>query len=480
MADVTHQREDYRNALSSWQMVSDVCAGEKAVKGKGDTYLPRPNPNDKSPENQERYKQYKLRAQFFGATSFTLNGLLGEVFRVDPKLELPALIDYAKDNADGAGVGLFQQTQKTVSEVMQKGRRFIFVDYPETEGVTTRAQQASGQIRAKILTRTAEQVINWKTTVVGSETKLSLVVIEEKQETPTEDGFGEESETIYRVLRLENGVYKVEIHKNDKKSAKWVIDKEYYPTDSSGNNWDEIPGTFIGSKNNDPEIDPIPLYDLASVNLGHYRNSSEYEESIFFTNQPQPVMTGLTESWADKYLSDGIYIGSRSLLMGPANSDFKFVQASPNTLAKEGMDQKEEQMTALGARLVDKGGAAKTVFQTMSENGAQHSVLSVVVANVSEAYTKALVWVARFEGATEEPTIELNNQFLIDELDGPTLTALMALWQGGLLPKSDLQAKLKQAGLIDPAKSQEEIDEETENESAGLGLDDDLSQGGDE
>lgn len=477
MADVTHRHKQYTEALPSWQKVADVCAGEVAVKGKGDDYLPRPNPTDDSERNRERYKQLVERAQFYGATGFTLNGLLGEVFRLDPSLEVPTLIDYIKDNADGAGVGLFQQAQKTVSEVMQKGRMFIFVDYPKTEQPTTRAQQKSGQIRAKIIARPAEKVINWKAETIGGETKLSMVVIEESKEETTEDGFGSEEQKIYRVLRLINGVYTVEIHEQDKKTAKWVISESHIPGDSKGNAWAEIPGLFVGSKNNDPEIDPIPLYDLAAVNIGHYRNSADYEESAHMLGQPQPWISGLSKSWADEYYSEGVYIGMRAPFLLPVGGAFGIEQVQPNTLAKEAMDQKEKQMIALGARLVQKGEAAKTVFQTMSENGAQHSVLSVVVGNVSEAYTKALGWVAQFEGATGEPRLELNNQFLVDDLDGQTLTALMGLWQGGILPKSDLIKKLKRAGFIDPTKSDEEIDEETEVDSAGLGLDD---EGGEE
>lgn len=485
MADVTHKRKDFEKAAPSWQKVSDVCAGEVAVKKKGDTYLPRPNPTDKSTRNQERYKQYKERAQFFGATSFTLNGLLGEVYREDPAIELPQQIDYVQQDADGAGVNIIQQSQRVTSEVMQKGRNCLFVDYPETDGQVTRAQQRERAIRAKIISLNAERVINWKLATVGGAVKLSLVVIEETKEEDTPDGFGTDSKLTYRVLRLVDGIYTVEIYEQEEgSSAKWIVSATYTPTDSKGNYWDEIPFVFVGSKNNDAEIDPIPLYDLAAVNLGHYRNSADYEDSAYLVGQPQPWIAGLNEQWAKEFFGEGVYIGSIAPFLLPVGGAFGIEQVQPNTMVKEAMDQKEGQMSALGARLVQRGEASKTVFQTLSDNGAQHSVLSVVVSNVSAAYTKCLEWVARFEGADGEIEFELNDQFLVDELDGPTLTALMGLWQGGVLPKSDLTDKLKKAGLIDPTKSQEDIDEETESESAGLGLDDDetvdAEEGGEE
>ena len=41
--DVTFQRREFDDAVGDWQLVADVCAGSRAVKAKGTTYLPDPN-----------------------------------------------------------------------------------------------------------------------------------------------------------------------------------------------------------------------------------------------------------------------------------------------------------------------------------------------------------------------------------------------------------------------------------------------------
>ncbi len=46
--------------------------------------------------------------------------------------------------------------------------------------------------------------------------------------------------------------------------------------------WDEIPFTFVGAQNNDPTIDDSPLAALVEINHGHYRNSADYEDSVWF------------------------------------------------------------------------------------------------------------------------------------------------------------------------------------------------------
>ena len=61
---------------------------------------------------------------------------------------------------------------------------------------------------------------------------------------------------------------------------------------------------------------------MAALNLAHYRNSADYEDSVFFNGQPQPWMAGLTEEWRDWLKKEGIVIGSRVILPLPENGSF--------------------------------------------------------------------------------------------------------------------------------------------------------------
>ncbi|MFP3373470.1 hypothetical protein SB756_29340, partial [Pseudomonas sp. SIMBA_068] len=90
-----------------WQLVKRCVAGAREVR-KHDIYLPMPDPENKSPENQARYKQYKKRAMFLNITGRTRTGLLGAVFRKTAELELPAGVEYLKENASGDGTSLEQ------------------------------------------------------------------------------------------------------------------------------------------------------------------------------------------------------------------------------------------------------------------------------------------------------------------------------------------------------------------------------------
>jgi hypothetical protein len=224
--------------------------------------------------------------------------------------------------------------------------------------------------------------------------------------------------------------------------------------------------------NNDAAIDDAPLYDLASINVAHYRNSADYEDSAYFTGQAQPWMSGLTVEWRDWLETQGIYIGSRSPILLPEGGQFGIASASPNTLVKEAMDQKENQMIALGARLVTPGTSVKTATEAQGDNETEHSVLSLAVSNVNEAYIKCLEWISRFMNVSGAANYEINTDFIEHKLDPQMLTALIQSWQSGRLPESDLWSQLRKYGVIDPAKTDDEIKGELESASVGLGLDD--------
>lgn len=475
MADVTFVRDEVVKATPIWSQVADVCAGGAAVKAATTTYLPQPNALDTSEENAERYKQYVARAVFYNATGRTLQSLVGAVFRVDPELQVPGAIEYVGEDVDGAGVSVYQQSQAVLRQVLKIGRHALLVDYPTVDAPASRADMATGKVRATIASYEAKQVTNWRVDRIGSKHVLTMLVLSECREVPTADGFGLQSEDQYRVLRLANGVYTQEIWRKSTEAdskGKWVLaEGPFSVLNGAGGAWQEIPFTFVGSNNNDPNVDPAPLADLTDVNLGHYRNSADYEDSVYLSGQPQLFLAGLSEEWRDWLQKQGIFVGSRAPMLLPVGGSAVMLQAQPNTLAREAMQDKQEQMVALGARLLQPGGAVKTATEAQGEQEAEHSVLSLACSNVSEAYTRCLGWMADFMaagGATVD--YALNQDFVEQHLDPAMLTALIAAWQSGKLPEGDLWAQLRQYGVIDPEKTDEDIKGELETQDPGLNL----------
>lgn len=466
--NVTVKHPQYGKMLDKWCMLEDVCSsGDESIKNARTKYLPMPNPHDESPENAQRYEQYLKRAVFYNVTGRTLRGAVGLVFRKWPNPVLPETLTYMLTDADGAGVSLYQQSQQIVDSTMKLARHGLFADYPKTGGEVSVADRKNNQIRARIVSVSAKDIINWRVEKIGGRAQLSLVVIKESVEEP--NGFGVENKVQYRVLSLDAGVYRVRVYKDE---APEVAVEDYYPTDGSGSKWDVIPFTFIGATNNDASVDELPLLDLAVLNLAHYRNSADYEDSAFFVGQAQPWIGGLDEEWRDHLESTGLYIGSRNPILLPQGGSFGFAQAQPNTLIKEAMDTKEKQMVALGAHLIERGSAVKTATQVDSEDSTAHSVLSLIANNVSDAYTQVLKWCARYENVNDaDIEFKLNQEFTEKTLSPQMLTALVASWQQGGMPQSQLFRNLKRFDVIDPELDNEAIKDELQEAEPNLDLD---------
>lgn len=448
MPNVSYVRPDVQEKLPGWKMVNDCLAGQETIKAAKEEYLPKPNATDASAENEARYAAYLLRAVFYNVTARTLRGLVGQVFSRDSVITLPESLMLLDADIDGGGVSLEQQSKRALSLVLANGRAGILADYPVVTKETTKADMDSGEVRPLLKLYKPEDIINWRISLFGAKTKISLLVLREFYEVE-DDGFEVKVEAQYRVLRLNDaGQYTVAIYREKDKEA-YQEGEEVIVLDHAGQPFEEIPFSFMGSENNDSEIDAAPLYDLAVINIAHYRNSADYEDSCFMVGQPTPWISGLTEQWVSDVLGDEIHLGSRGFLPLPINSAAGLLQAEPNTMTKEAMDHKERQMVALGAKLVEEKSVQRTATEAVQEESAESSSLASAVKNVSAAYTAALRWAGRFVAAFTDEAIEyeLNSDFDMSNMTPEERSQLIKEWQSDAITYTEMRWNLKRAGV---------------------------------
>jgi hypothetical protein len=474
-AQVDFVRPELTDRLGQYQLIRDCIAGDQAVKKAGIKYLPMPMAHDTSKENRERYEAYKTRAVFYNVGERTLAGLVGQVFNVDPIIEVPELLNPVVKDAGGDGVPLVQQAQSCHELVTQFGRAGLLVDFPKTTGATTRAQQLSGEVRPTIHLYHPENIINWRTTKRGSKTLLSLVVLRETYEkTDTDDGFAVEHDTQYRVLRLVNGLYEMQVWRKGATDAAFAPDPELgaMPVDAKGRRLTEIPFTFVGSVDNTPKMANPPMYALCSLNIAHYRNSADYEETVYITGQSTPVITGLTQHWLDEVLKGVIELGSRAAITLPENATASLLQMEERTAAFAAMEHKERQMVALGAKLVEQKQVQRTATEAGLEEASETSVLGTITDNVSAAYLFALEWCGIFQGVISERQdsfnrtnddapikFELNTDFSISLVSSEEVKTAVETWQKDAITFTEMRATIKKAklGYLDDEKAKQEI-----------------------
>ena len=422
--DVDHERQELKDIMSRYDMIQDCLEGEYAVKARKTTYLPQPNSSDTSNANKVRYADYLKRAIFYNVTARTADALVGQIFLREPEIELPNLLGQMEENANGEGLDIVQLTKEACNYVLPFGRGGFLSDYPETTGIVTRDDLIEGRVRPTIRFYKPKDIINWETKVIGSETILTMVVLKETFEQRDTESFIVTEYEQYRALELmEDGCVRVSIYVHDENHEKMNLDQVYTLCDYNGDDFESIPFTFIGSENNDCHIDRPPLYTMSVLNIAHYRNSADYEESLYFIGQPTLFIAGVTEDWVKDVWKGTLRLGARGVIPGPPDSSASLIQASPNSLAKEGMDQKEQQMISVGAKLVErKSGVERKEKEIEIEAAGDTSILTSIASNVEEGIISALKFAAKFVGADEsEIKFNVNKNFDLTSLTAEEL-----------------------------------------------------------
>lgn len=454
---VSTKHPQYETYSGVWEKTRDAVRGSVAIKAKKSKYLPVPDAEDNAQgADSTRYQQYIKRAVFTNYTGRTKNALVGAAFRKRPIVELPNDLEYLIDDATGDGLALEQLAKDELSNLLETGRGFFLVDYPSVEDGLSAEDVARLDLRAAIIPYTAEAVINWKTDTVAGRRLLTLVVLAEPYLEPS-DEFGHESKTQYRVLRLREDGYTQQVYRDDEPYT-----DEFYPRQASGQVWEFIPGTFVGSKNNDSTVDDAPLADIADVNIAHYRNSADYEESCFITGQPTLFITTSLDGEQWKELNpNGIKIGSRAGHVLGETGSANLLQADPNNLVLEAMRAKEAQMVAIGARIITDRGGNETAEGARIRFASENSVLGDIVGNLSEAIELCVYWAGLFMGApSDDVKFEINREFYDKSVDPQLIMSLVTLMDRQIVSDKDIFDRLKAGGLIEADRTLEDVRDE--------------------
>lgn len=480
LPNVAFMRPELQKLQKLYIIIRDVISGETTIKDGGPKYLPPPNGvvlNDKSkPEDMQRYKNYKERAVFYGVTRRTISGLIGQVFKKPVELKYPDGMTKIIENASGAGVSLEQLCKKAENYGLAYGRGGVFVDYPETNGEATLAELAAGNVRPTITVYSPMEIYNWRVIDRGAEEILSLVVLAESY-IYEDDGFEMKTGGRFRVLMLDQlGDFVMQVWEQNNPSTwdgikllkgNFNLSKTIKPTGPDGSFIKEIPFRFFGSENNDSSPDHPPMYDLASLNLAHYRNSADFEEAVNVVGQPTLFLKGFTKDWINNELNGEISMGSAGGFGGPKESDAKLLQVAPNLLVQAAMEMKERQMVALGAKLVEQSSVQRTAFEAGLEASSENSTLGSITNNVSAVFTWALEFCAFYMNLeSSEIMVKLNTDFDLATMTSEDRAEAINEWQKGAITWGEMRAVLKRGGVAteDDAKALIEIEAQQKKE----------------
>lgn len=437
MTDPDVKHPDYTHYVEVWKKCRDAAEGERAIKKSGTVYL-KPLAGQIEGSDTSGYEAYKDRASYFNATGRTVETMSGLVFRKAMTKEIPASIEEWLNDITLADETLGEFAQSLIIEDIVTGRCGILVEQPPVpEQTMTIAEKELIGSRPYFVLYKTESIINWKYKRINNRYILSDAWLSENYE----DEKQEIKEQI-RHLTLETGSYEQRIWR--KEASGWVLSETINPV-KGGNSIPEIP--FFPIAPQKPKLDIVapPIESLADVNISHYKNSADLENGAHISGIPTPYVTGVDDK-DDQGNKTVIYLGSSTILTLPHEATAGFLQCGSEGFAtiEKLMDRKEQQMAALGARMLSPEKKEAEAAETHEiKRGGENSVLATIAGVVERQLTKALKFAAEWEGISGEIAIELNKDYIPVTFTGADLTAWVAARQAGEISKETFFNVLK-------------------------------------
>lgn len=415
--------------------------------------------------DEDDYKGYITRAQFFNASGRTLDGLCGMIGRKPVMYTVPKGMEEYLDNVDGKGHSLNQFVNSCCKDFMITNWGGVLVDMPSSENVVSQKDFEDNEMYAYMTYYRAESIINWRWTVTGRRQSLKYLIFKEKVDVETST-YTTEEKYYYRVCEIDDtGYYKQTLYNDNNE-----ILSQVYPSSKKGK-FRFIPFYFLSVAEEPSE--PL-LNDLVNVNLSHYRKSADQENGAHWTGVPTPWAQGVepqVEVIDGEEVAKPLKLGGARVLFMPMGASLNYLEFGGQgcqTLRQMMIDD-EDRMAILGARIISQEKKGVEAAETAKIHRAgENSVLAEIAVNLSEVFKKLLKiyleWSTGSEIADDELDVSLNTDYDVATMSSSEITALVSLWQQGGIAKRDLFDNLKEGEIIAANRDFDEMNSEIDEE----------------
>lgn len=453
---VTNKHPLYLKHLARWQRSQDFYEGEDVVKSKNETYLKRTGQQlamaaaGDGTLADEHYANYVDRAEVPDIYGPSVIGLVGLATRVPWKIEVPPVMQYLFENAS-CGIPLERLQPILITQGLLKGRLGHLVD----------TDPLDGQVRIALYN--AEDIVNWK----RRDSVVNLVVLQERKEKLEEDEidfFAHDVETHYRVLRIDDGRYRV-FEYSPTSNGDYNTGTEILARDNKDLTFQEgyLPFVFQGSTNDSEDPDSIPLDGMVLQCRQYYRLSADLYNDLYMSNTSTAVALGFEQ--------DSIsFLGTGSLITttkGPSEADFKFVstdgKGQANAMAM--MDKKIEMAEKQSHRMTEKTSGVEASSTLSQKIYTKTATLRTVEIEAVAALEKDLRNIAIMHGVNPDLCTVISEFSYTDkEIDSTLMDVFTKAIVANTMPKTTNVEYAKAQGMF-PDQSVEEIMGQLEEEA---------------
>lgn len=442
---------------ADWALADALIGGTRAMRAARQALLPKwPN------EDKDAYECRLATAVLFPAYARTVSTLAGKPFSkpVTVGEDVPSkLVEWLAD-CDQQGRDIHTFASDVMECAVGKGLCGILVDYPQSEGVRTLADEQSLGLRPYLVHIQPEQLLGWRAERNASGWGLAQLRFMESVQEPS----GEFATVdVQQVRVLEPGLWAT-YRQNEKKD--WVLFGDGVTSLAS------IPFVPVyGQRTAFMEAKP-PLIEVAHLNVAHWQSASDQQTILHVARVPLLF----TKMLGDTVGPDGkpvqITVGANTGLNGNApESDAKFVEHSGAAIGagREDLQDLEERMRQAGAELLVLSPGKVTATQVNTENAIGMCALQRMVLGLEDALDQSLQLMADWVGEAEGGHVTLFNDFGALNMTDASSQIVMSLASAGQISNETAFHEQQRRGVISADVTWEDEQERIEAQGPALG-----------
>lgn len=446
----------------NWQLADSLFGGTKAMREAATAYLPK-----EPGESDDGYKMRLSRTFLFPAYKRTVQALVGKVFSKPIVLSDDAnqqVKDWARD------IDLTKRTVTSFSmEVfelaLRKGLSHIHIDFPKVENAqaqTLADERVLGNRPYMRIIDPSDVIFWWSERVDGIE-KLMEVRIKEK--VRERDGaYGEKFVEQIRVLRP--GEY--EVHR--KKTGATTQQDSWEKVEEGTLSFTEaIPWTTVYTgRTGFMQADP-PLLELANLNVSHWQSSSDQRNILRVARVPFLFGAGIRSNEIQNEQGKFELGANRMITVENEAASMDFVEHTGAAIeaGRQDLEDLKAEMAALGFELLIRRPGNETATARAIHKSEMDSALSAMAWELGGALGHSFEFMQKWVGAEAEDLsdkLKVNTDFGVTPDDAAEIDGLLKARAQGDISRETFWFELRRRGFLsedfDPAKEQQQLDDE--------------------
>lgn len=398
----------YRAMQPAWSRSRLVRGGTDAFRANAAELLPR--------YPAEPMLDWQRRVERTFVTSFldqAIQMAIGLATRHDPELgkDVPEVIRQDWEDLDGEGNHGAVVTSMAMDAALADGHHVLLTEFPPADPDLSEAEEQARGLRPYVVRVGIDQILSWRTAIVGSRRQITQVVIRECEQQ--EDGpFSTKTVTRYRVYRhpVNSLVVSWEVWEESLVAGATVVTMT---ADGVLAGPTRIPIAVIyGGKQTGVLTSKPALDDLAQANIRWAQVESDRTETLHKAGIILLEIVGELQNDGETGKPPAeLVLRQGGAVMLKAGGSIEFKEANGNAMPQqlEELARIEKRMAAMALSIMKNDPAGpETATESRQRAAKEESILQRLVRSTRDALEQTLIFMAEYRNARRR-TIEVGN-----------------------------------------------------------------------